>query len=110
MGQSADANAEDTATSTEDIGLAYDLWRTKCWRLFPLLTIYVISLTFLAPVKPMLMTGKCVYRESWAWGIQNSANVILIPLSTIVLQIFLHQDTLATMYTVKSTTLGKSHR
>ena len=42
----------------EDVGLAYDLWRTKCWRLFPLLTTYVVSLTFLMPVKPNLMTGE----------------------------------------------------
>ena len=42
----------------EDVGLAYDLWRTKCWRLFPLLTTYVVSLTFLMPVKPDLMTGE----------------------------------------------------
>lgn len=54
-------NTEHARTSDapkEDVSLAYDLWRTKCWRLFPLLTTYVVSLTFLMPVKPDLMTGK----------------------------------------------------
>lgn len=43
--------------SGEATPLLKELWQSGCWRLFPLLTIYVISLTLLMPLKPTLMTG-----------------------------------------------------
>ena len=78
MGQAHETRENGAQTSKEgDISLAYDLWRTKCWRLFPLLTTYVVSLTFLMPVKPDLMTGnlrlpgKCrlgAYSRTCSWS------------------------------------------
>lgn len=48
----------------EKFGLLTDLWRSKTWRLFPLLTTYVVSLTLLTPVKPNLMTDFFASRHS----------------------------------------------
>jgi len=57
MGEGSGERPSPSDIPAAEVGLVQDLWRTKCWRLFPLLTSYVVCLTFLMPLKPALMTG-----------------------------------------------------